>query len=133
MRDYRHGNKGMMDVMRMAERLDLTDEQRDRIGKIIDEMRPRLRENGFAMMDNREEVYELMQEDKVNDKKLRSLTRKQGDLVADMMYMHLKMRSDIHAVLTDEQREKMQQRGKFRNRLFKGDMPMSGPDEEDDD
>ena len=130
---YSHGHMGMMDMMRMAERLDLSDAQRDKIGKIMDDTRPKLRKNGFSMMDNRKEVHSLIQEGKVDDKKLRTLTRKQGDLVADMMYLQLKMRSDIHEVLTDEQREKMQQRNTFRQRIHRGDAVMPLPDDEDDD
>jgi len=132
MRGFGRGHMGHMNVMRMAEELNLSDEQRDKIGKIIDDTRPKLRKNGFAMMDNRKEIHALMQDGNVDDKKLRSLTRKQGDLTAEQMYLQLKMQSDIHNVLTDEQREKMQQRGMFRHRLLREDVVIPMPDEEED-
>jgi len=130
MHGFGHGHMRDMDIMRMAERLGLSQDQRDKIGKIIDEARPKMRKNGFDMMDNHKELHALMQEDKMDDKKLRSLTRRQGDLMADMMYQQMKMRSDIRAVLTDEQREKMKERkGKFFRRSMQGDMPpMPGKD-----
>lgn len=124
MHGFGHGHMGTMDMMRMAERLGLTQDQRDRIGKIIDETRPKLRKNGFDMMDNRKQLHALVQEEKMDDKKLRSLTRKQGDLMADMMYLQMKMRSDMHAVLTDEQRNKMKEhRGKSFRRGMRGESP----------
>jgi Spy/CpxP family protein refolding chaperone len=130
MQGFGHGHMGEMEVMRMAERLGLTQDQRDRIGKIIDDTRPKLRKNGFDRMDNRKELHALMKEDKLDDKKLRSMTRRQGELMADMMYLQMKMRSDIHGVLTDEQRDKMKERnGKFFRRGMKGETPpMPGED-----
>lgn len=117
-----HGRMGTGDLLRMAEKLDLTQAQRDRIGKIIDETRPKMRKNAFDMMDNRKEIHALMKQDKVDDKKLRTLTRRQGELMADEMYLQMKMRSDVHAVLTDEQREKMKERkGRFFRHGMKGD------------
>lgn len=125
-----HERMGDRDIMRMAERLNLTQDQRDKIGKIMDVSRPKLRKNGFDMMDNRKELHALMKEDKLDDKKLRSLTRRQGDLMADMMYLQMKMRSDIRAVLTDEQRDMMKERrGKSFRRGMRGDKPpMPGKD-----
>ena len=124
MHGFGHGQMGDMDIMRMAERLGLTQDQRDKIGKIIDETRPKLRKNGFDMMDNRKELHALMQEDKLDDKKLRSLTSRQGELMADMMYLQMKMRSDIRAVLTDKQRETMKERrGMFLRRGMKVEPP----------
>ena len=116
----RHGHMGEMDIMRMAERLNLSQDQRDRIGKIIDDARPKMRKNGFQLMDNRKELHALMKEDKVDDRKLRSLTRKQGELMADMMYLRMKMRADIHSVLTKEQLDMMKERkGRFFHRGMK--------------
>ena len=124
MHGFGHGRMGDMDIMRMAERLELSQDQRDRIGKIIDETRPKLRKNGFDLLDNRKELHALMKEDKLDDKKLRSLTGRQGDLMADMMYLQIKMRSGITAVLTDEQRAKMKQRrGMFMRRGMQGEPP----------
>ena len=124
MHGFGHGGMGTKDILRMAERLDLTQAQRDRIGKIIDDARPKLRKNAFEMMDNRKEIHALMQQDKMDDKKLRTLTRRQGELMADEMYLQMKMRSDIHAVLTDEQREKLKGfKGRFFRRGMRGDAP----------
>lgn len=130
MHGFGHGSMGTGDILRMAERLDLTQTQRDRIGKIVDEARPKLRKNAFDMMDNRKEMHALMKEDKMDDKKLRTLTRRQGELMADAMYLQMKMRSDIHAVLTDEQRDKLKERkGRFFHRGMRGDAPaMPGED-----
>lgn len=130
MHGFGHGGMGTKDILRMAERLDLTQTQRDRIGKIIDDTRPKLRKNAFDMMDNRKAIHALMQQDKMDDKKLRTLTRRQGELMADEMYLQMKMRSDIHAVLTNEQLEKLKGfKGRFFRRGMREDAPnMPGED-----
>ena len=130
MHGFGHGRMGTRDILRMAERLDLTQAQRDKIGNIIDDTRPKLRKNAFDMMDNRKAIHALMQEDKMDDKKLRTLTRRQGELMADEMYLQMKMRSDIHGVLTDEQRAKLKERkGRFFHRGMRGNAPtMPGED-----
>ena len=127
---FGHGRMGTRDIMRMAERLDLTQAQRDKIGKIIDDTRPKMRKNAFDMMDNRKEIHALIKQDKIDDKKLRTLTRRQGELMADEMYLQMKMRSDVHAVLTDEQRSKLKERkGRFFRHGMRGDAPtMPGED-----
>ena len=124
---HRFGHDPMgddMGIMRMAERLNLTQEQRDKIGKIIDQTRPKLRENAFAMMDSRKELHNFMKDGKTDDKKLRTLTRREGELMADMMYLRMKMHADIRSVLTDEQLSKMKERkGRFMRRGMRGDRP----------
>lgn len=127
MRGFHRDHMGNMDIMRMAERLNLTKDQRNKIGKIIDEARPKMRDNAFALMDNRKELHTLMKEDKPDDRKLRSVTRKQGELMADMMYLRIKMREDIRSVLTDEQRNMMKERkGRFFRRGMKEAPPAPG-------
>jgi len=102
------GEMGPMRLFRMAEQLDLTREQRDSIAKIIDNTQPKLRDNMFKLMDSRKAMRELLGGNgKVDDKKLRSLTRDQGDSMAEMMYLRLKMQNDIRSVLSEEQLAKL--------------------------
>lgn len=103
---------GMMDstmgLVMLAEKLDLTPDQRDKIGKIMDDARPKMRSLMFEMMDSHKQMKSMMHaNDKVDDSKLRQLADQQGKLMADMMYITMKSRTDMLAVLTDEQRKRL--------------------------
>lgn len=105
------GERGLMGRMdnpmrlfRMAERLELSKDQREQITGLMDESRPKIRDNMFKVMDARKELQELTRGDTtISDRKLRELTREQGESMAEMMYLRLKLRSDIRALLTEEQ------------------------------
>ena len=113
---------GSMRLFKMAEELELTREQRDAIFKLIDDARPVLRENLFKLLDSRKELRELMKDDKtVDEKKLRTLTRAQGDAMAELMYKRLQLQSGIRGVLTAEQKAKLKDmRGKHRQMRHDG-------------
>jgi len=125
--DFLGADDGAMRLIRMADRLELTREQRDAIIKLTDEARPALRDNLFKLMDTRKELRELMKGDKaVDDKKLRALTRTQGEAMAEIMYKRLQLQSGIRTVLTPEQLTKVRDfRGQGR-RMRPGGMPERG-------
>lgn len=102
------GEMGPMRLFRMAEQLDLSRDQRNSIARIIDSTQPKIRDSMFKLMDSRKAMRDLMDGNgKIDDKKLRSLTREQGDSVAEMTYLRLKMRNDIRNVLSEEQLAKL--------------------------
>lgn len=116
----RHGSGMMGDglgsghLIRLAEQLNLTKEQRNSIFRIMDETRPKLRDNIFKYMDARKATHDLLKsKGKVDDNKLRSLSKEQGDAMGNVTYLRLKMRSAIRDVLTPEQLAKLE---KFRGR-----------------
>ena len=91
-------------LFRMAERLELSKEQRDQIAGLMDKSRREMRDNTFKAMDARKELRELLQgEETVSDRKLRELTRVQGESMAEMMYLRVKLQSDIRGILTEDQ------------------------------
>ena len=143
MDDVMRADDGAARLFRMAERLELTREQRDAIVKLTDDARPALRENLFKLMDTRKELRELMKGDKaVDDKKLRALTRAQGEAMAEIMYRRLQLQSGIRAVLTPEQlakardfrgqgrrmRSGMPERGEMLERFRNWRQPEPGPE-----
>ena len=102
------GEMGTMRLFRMAEQLDLTKDQRNSIARIMDATQPKIRDNMFKMMDTRKAMRELFDaKGKIDDRKLHTLTKDQGDAMAEMTYLRLKMRSDIRNVLTQEQLAKL--------------------------
>jgi Spy/CpxP family protein refolding chaperone len=96
----------LMNLVMLAEELDLTPEQRKKAGEIMDRAAPKLRELMFRMVDNRKALNELATKD-VDDRELRRLTKEQGEIVSGMTYLHLRSRADLRALLTAGQREKL--------------------------
>lgn len=106
----RHGMGSEMRIDRMSEALGLTQEQRDKVRAIVDQARPATRELRDKLGDNHKQLRALMQQDNPKETEVRKLADAQGKLIADMIVQRTKVQSEIRAVLTPEQREKMQQR-----------------------
>ena len=97
-------------IERMAERLDLSDEQRDAIRAIVDKARPSFREYGDNLRDNREKLRELAQTENADQTAIRTLADAQGDTMADMIVLRTDVMREVRAVLTPEQREELKNR-----------------------
>jgi periplasmic protein CpxP/Spy len=106
----RHGVDSEMRIDRMSEALDLTHEQRDKVRAIVDKARPATRQLRDKLADNHHQLRALMQQDNPKDSEVRKLADAQGKLIADMIVQRTKVQSEIRAVLTPEQRERLQQR-----------------------
>ena len=122
----RHGQRGMDSdhrINRMADRLELSAEQRDKVRAIADKSRPALRAVHDKMQENRKSMRALMQQEKPADAELRKLADARGKLVAEMTVLRARMKSDIHAVLTPEQRDKLKQHSEQRRRVSSGPSP----------
>ncbi len=114
-----HGHRGSDSehrINRLADRLELSAEQRDQVRAIADKSRPALRAVHDKMQENRKSMRALMQQEKVNDSDIRKLADARGKLVAEMTVLRARMKSDIHAVLTPEQRDKLKQHSEHRRR-----------------
>jgi Spy/CpxP family protein refolding chaperone len=108
-------------IERMADALDLTKEQRDKVRAIVDKSRPQTRELRDKLADNRKQLHTLVQQGSAKEADVRKLADTQGKLMADMIVQRTKVRNEIHAVLTPEQREKLQQRFEQRGRWWGAD------------
>lgn len=113
-----HAVPGMpFNLILLAEQLELTPEQRDKAGKIMDEMMPKMRALMFRMIDARKAGRELKAGD-ASDQELRKFADGQGEIVAGMTYLDLKARSDLRALLNEEQRRKLDAFGDQRGQFF---------------
>lgn len=110
-------------INRLADKLDLAPGQRERVRGIVDKARPGLRAVHDKMQDNRKAMRALMQQDKVSEAELRQLANARGQLVAEMTVQRARMKSDIRAVLTPEQRDKLKQHFEQRHRVSSGPSP----------
>jgi Spy/CpxP family protein refolding chaperone len=110
----RHEGKGF-NVDRMSRKLNLSDEQTAQVQNIVEESRQQFSDLRAKMQQNRENLRELVREIPFEKAKVRPFADAQGALKADMIVMRAQQRSEINAILTDEQREQMQNmRGKRR-------------------
>jgi Spy/CpxP family protein refolding chaperone len=108
-------------IERMADMLDLSKEQRDQVRAIVDKSRPQARELRDKLADNRKQLHALVQQGNAKEADVRKLADAQGKLTADLIVQHTKVRSEIQALLTPEQREKLQQRFEHRGRFWGAD------------
>lgn len=107
--DRRHGHRGEGGIEHMAERLNLTAEQRGAIREIVDRQRPQMRELRDKMRANREQLQALGQGGALDETELRRLADAQGQLMAEMIVLRAKTRSEISAVLSEEQRRQREE------------------------
>jgi Spy/CpxP family protein refolding chaperone len=97
-------------IDRMADALNLTKAQRDAMRAIVDKARPQTRELRDKLAENHKQLRALMQQDTPKESEVRQLAEAQGRAMAEMIVLRTKVRTEIRAVLTDAQREQLQQR-----------------------
>jgi Spy/CpxP family protein refolding chaperone len=126
----RHEQMGSEQMVRMmTRRLDLNETQTEQIHNIMEAAKPEfdaLRDRGMA---NREATRNLDVEDPDYGVKLQDLSAASGELAASAAELRGRVRAEIHAILTPEQREKLEaapERGRHRGaRHQPGDVPQA--------
>lgn len=113
---HRGGGGPMGHFKHTLHKLDLTEQQEEEIDTLFDNSRSDFRELRDEMMDQREEFHDLVSADKYNAKKIEAAADAQSKLVKRMMIQGAKLKSDIHAILTPEQREEAK---KYKRRFGK--------------
>ena len=96
-----------MHLVGLAEELDLSPDQRKQMGAIMDSTMPKLRDLMFRMADARKAMHEYKEADKKDEAALRKITDEHGKVMAEMMFLTMKMHQDMHAVLNEEQLKKL--------------------------
>ncbi len=102
-------------IEHMADHLDLDDAQRAQVQNIMEAAKPEfeaIREQARA---NREALTSLDASDPANSVQLNDIAASNGQLATEGTLLFARVRSEVHAVLTDEQIAKLE-RGKERMR-----------------
>jgi len=94
---------------KMAERLQLTTEQRASIGAIMEKSKPQTAAIREKIRANRKELRELARNAQIDDSRVQKLARERGNLVAELVTERAKTRHAINQILTDAQQEQMKQ------------------------
>ncbi len=107
------GHEGYGDPDRMIEHmaasLNLSKEQRDAMYAIVDRARPQTRELHDRLAENHKQLHALMQQDAPKDSEVSKLADAQGKAIANMIVLRTKVRMEIRGVLTDAQRQQLDQ------------------------
>ena len=114
----RHGGFG--GEMRGLRALDLTEAQRDQIFKIHHDQAPAFRDQMKKVRASSEELKKLAVADKLDPATLRRAADAQGKAVSDLAVMRVQTASRVRAVLTPEQRTKLDQQREQRRQGPKG-------------
>lgn len=119
-----HGPHGLgfgeRHIERMAERLELSAEQRSEIEAVLRETRPRLKELGQELREKRRALQEQARSGYQEDV-VRQQAAEIGELVEELTVLATRSGAEVYAVLTHEQRAELktmheQRREKFQRR-----------------
>jgi Spy/CpxP family protein refolding chaperone len=102
----RHGGHGEMRAFR---HLDLTEAQRDQIFKIHHDQAPAFREQMKKVRAARESLQALARAERLDDAALRRAADAQAKAMADLAVMRAQTANKVRAVLTAEQKSKLDQ------------------------
>ena len=97
----------------MADHLDLDDAQRDAVNNIIEAAKPEIQALREKVRANREALEALDANDAAYSAELNNIAISNGELATEGTLLFTRIRTDVHAVLTDEQIAKLE-RGKER-------------------
>ena len=107
------GHHGYSDSDRMIEHmaasLDLSKQQRDAMYAIADKARPQTRELRDRLAETHKQLRALTQQGTPKESEVRKLADAQGKAIADMIVLHTKVRTEILGVLTNAQRQQLEQ------------------------
>ena len=116
-----HGGGGEMRGLRS---LNLTEAQRDQIFKIHHDQAPAFRDQMKKVRASREELDKLARADKFDQAAVRRAADTQAKALSDMAVMRVQTQNQVRAVLTPEQKAKLDQmRQERESRRGKGPAP----------
>ncbi|GAV20782.1 periplasmic protein CpxP [Mariprofundus micogutta] len=121
------GGGGMQRMERMADELNLTDQQRQQFKQIHRDNRGAGMIIRDAMQDNRDAMQKLDPGAKGYSKQVAKLADEKADLVKQMTVHRAEVRAEIHAILTPEQRTKAAELKKNFRKGGKGGFGRGGP------
>lgn len=108
---------------RVAEKLDLSDAQRDQFKQIHEQGRSEGKVLHEAMRKNRDAMHQLDPSAKNYAAEVARLANEKAELVKQMVVHKSEVRAEVYAMLTPEQREQMQQLRKEHWKKGFGDSP----------
>lgn len=104
--------------MKMLRKLDLTEEQQDKVFELMHKQKPAMRDKMKEMRQARQAIHDAVMSEAYDAKQINQLADKQGKMVAEMIKMRTNNFNQIYSLLTPEQKIKAKElRGKFEQRF----------------
>jgi periplasmic protein CpxP/Spy len=110
-------------LARMASALDLTEDQKSQIRTIWTSEREKIAPLRQQMRENRQQIHQEALAVPFDEAAVRTLAAAQAEARTEMIVAHARVKNQVHAVLTPEQREKAEQFWQERKR---GEGPRHG-------
>ncbi len=107
MHQKHHGMDANKMLFMLDKKLDLTDEQRTKIGKVIDKYSPPLRDLEFKMKDGKESGKKLVMSDVFDEAAIQQHAKDQSEFLSQMIVLKLRMKHETHSLLSIEQNKKL--------------------------
>jgi protein CpxP len=104
-RGERPERNGERFLARMTEALNLSTEQQEKIKVIMEEHRNKVAPLRQSLAESRDKLHEAAKADSFDEAAVRSLATSQAATKTELMVERARMKSQIHALLTPEQRK----------------------------
>lgn len=91
----------------MLKKLDLSEEQRQQVKAISEEMKPQLKEQKAELRDVSKQIHTLAMSDNYDEGRVSDLADRKGDVIAELSKLKAAKMARIYALLTPEQKEKL--------------------------
>jgi Spy/CpxP family protein refolding chaperone len=111
----KHHGGGGPNLERLADRLDMTEQQRAEIKVMFDDSRQQMANLREQIRENRTQLRELAGQAEFDEAAVRSIAERQGDLKAETIVLRARQRHEMKAVLTDDQRVQLEEMWKRKN------------------
>ncbi|MBX7058300.1 MAG: Spy/CpxP family protein refolding chaperone [Leptospirales bacterium] len=128
-RPEHHGPQGP-DLNRLAARLHLTAEQKQRAEQIRDRFRTQSQTQLAAMRPLRDQLRGMLQADQVNLEAVRAKLQELGAIHVELRMLHIQERLEFEALLTPQQRQQLRAMRPEHPGRSDDDGPGPGPDED---
>jgi len=113
-----HGRGFGRDHGMMLQALNLTDDQKAKVKSIMENSRTGLKPTLDALRDNHKKMEDLTANGAFDEAQISALATEQGNLMAKMAVERARVKSQIAAILTDEQKAKAaQMREQFKQKM----------------
>ncbi len=102
------GHRGEMNLERLAERLELSDQQRTDIKAIMEAGKNAMEPTKIAMKDNRDSLEAVINSTNPDQGQIQSLAETQGQLMTESLLQRVATRLQVKDLLSEQQQIKMQ-------------------------
>ena len=115
-----HGMRGRQGAMMMLRRLDLTSDQQAKVKEIFEANKGTVQPLREQLKANHEKLAALG--GNFDEGQVTAIAKEQGELMSQMIVARQKVKAEIFAILTDEQKAKAQQLGQEMTQHFQDRM-----------